>query len=143
VSPVDFWGRADDIWTGLTLREFDVIVQGYARRLEQIDHRVATHAAWLMSMWAKKGSNITADKLLGKERAQPTASEVKATLSASKRGPRHEDQLDSLLSSARAFDPEEYTDGLDSWATSVVAAVERQDVSDDVDQGATLPGEVD
>lgn len=67
ITPQEFWGNPHDISTGMTLREFDLYVQGVQRKLEREQHLVAWHCANLMNCWISKGSKITVNKLLGKK----------------------------------------------------------------------------
>jgi hypothetical protein len=74
------WGHPDDIYTGMTLSEFDIYVRGHMKRMETNQELLAWHAANLMNCWTKK--KVTADKLLGrKETANPQSfEELRATM---------------------------------------------------------------
>jgi len=49
--------------------EFRLAVAAYVDREERQLRMLAWHAANLMQMWAKKGSKITVDRLLGKQKS--------------------------------------------------------------------------
>lgn len=66
MAPSEFWGRSDDINTGMTLREFDLYVRGYQQRNKDEWRRTAWSTAYLLNAWVSKG-NFTAAKLLGEE----------------------------------------------------------------------------
>ena len=66
MSPGEFWGLADNIDTGLTLREFDSYLQGYQQRNKDEWRRTAWSTAYLLNAWVSKG-NFTAAKLLGED----------------------------------------------------------------------------
>lgn len=53
----------------MTLREFDIYVRGYTKRIEHGRELLAWHAANLMNCWVKK--KVTVDRLLGRGEAQP------------------------------------------------------------------------
>lgn len=60
------WGQADDINTGLTLREFHLFAAGYSQRNRDEWRRTAWSTAYLLNAWVSKG-NFTAAKLLGED----------------------------------------------------------------------------
>lgn len=58
-----FWGRPDDIYTGITIKEFYNLIQAYNEK-KKADHMLAaSHAAWIMNCWTKK--RVTPEQLLG------------------------------------------------------------------------------
>lgn len=62
----DFWGRPDDIWTGLTVREFVAEADAFRVREERTQDLVFAHAVNLMNMWSKKA--IKLEQLTGRRR---------------------------------------------------------------------------
>ena len=54
LSPVEFWGKPDDIYSGMTIREFSIYVAGYRRRFENQMEQLARVCANIMSCWSKK-----------------------------------------------------------------------------------------
>jgi hypothetical protein len=61
-----FWGRPDDLFTGMTLRDFDLAVRGYNDRMYDERYLLAWHAANLMGCWVKRPPSPA--KLMGEDR---------------------------------------------------------------------------
>lgn len=61
----EFWGRPDDVWTGLTVREFVDVANAHRRRQEAKQDLVFMHAAHLMNMWSKKAVKL--EQLTGRK----------------------------------------------------------------------------
>lgn len=70
MSPCDFWGKPDDVSTGLTLRELDLLIRGRQKR-ESADYRqLATLAYWLLGAWVKRPPKP--EKLMGEKTGTST-----------------------------------------------------------------------
>lgn len=54
MSPEQFWGRPDDIGTGITLRELSVIIKGHQARTRREMEMLAWACANIMNCWTKK-----------------------------------------------------------------------------------------
>lgn len=59
----DFWGRPEDICTGITIKELFNLIQAYNEKQRAKHFLVATHASWIMNCWTKK--KIKPEQLLG------------------------------------------------------------------------------
>ena len=142
LSPEQFWGRPDDIYTGMTLREFDLYGQGYRERVEQqVDlakNMLAWHAANVMNCLVKR--RVTADQLLGKG-DQLTPSQLKAQLDrqAAKKVGSRDEAMERMLEGAAAdvaYEFDEAVDGMERWLDGLT-----RKASDADDGGGTLTGD--
>lgn len=108
--PLDFWGRPDDVWTGLTLRDFDDIARGYESRADRELDLVATHAAWIINCWVKKG--VKPHQLTGKPnpRAEFTSG-AQAVAEMSKRAEKAAAKNDAMAGIVGTGDEEYRDDG--------------------------------
>lgn len=123
LKPDDFWGRPDDIYTGLTLREFDLFVQGKTKEVERSQEMLAWHAANIMSMWAKKGSKITPAKLLGRSESI-TPEEMKAKLAEKAAKERRKESIADKIGRDYEVKINSLSDSNDEWIDRLTSAVD-------------------
>lgn len=98
LSPVDFWGRPDDLWTGVTLKEFYLMVRQHNKKSKNEWRRTAQLASWLLSAWSKKGKGPTAGELLGEKKRDGAL--VARMLQGKEASPKPKN-LDEFLDNAR------------------------------------------
>lgn len=136
--PQDFWGRADDISTGLSLRELDLVVRGAQARAEREQRLVAWHAANVMNMWAKRGTKITADKLLGKDESNVDPRELTRQLQEESARQKGKTDLVEELTRDEEYDYAAEVEELDRWAVEVQRRLGLDPDLVDEDPGDTL-----
>jgi hypothetical protein len=64
LTPFEFWGRPDDLSTGMTIKEFSDYVESHRRKFEIQMEQLAWVCANIMNCWVKKA--IKPEKLLPK-----------------------------------------------------------------------------
>lgn len=134
LTPEQFWGSADDIYTGMTLREFDLYAQGFKQRTEMNQELLAWHAANVMNMWTKKGHSITPAKLLGKEEAKLDPKALQAELNAQKAKREKKADMAKELTKLEVYDAEQDRVETDSWMQGVLMQLERAEPGDTLDE---------
>jgi hypothetical protein len=137
ISLDEFWGRADDITTGMTLAELDLAVEAYRHRIEMQHELLAWHAANIMNMWTKRGRSITADKLMGRENTQLSPQELQRQLDEESSRARAAAQRKQGGADERQTIEEMLAESA-AWVARVLSSVEDDDVDelDDDDQEA-------
>ena len=68
MTPEQFWGRPDDIGTGITLRELSVILKGHEAQTRRQMEMLAWTCANIMNCWTKK--TIKPKDLLPRQKGQ-------------------------------------------------------------------------
>jgi len=68
MTPEQFWGKPDDIGTGITLRELSVILKGHEARSRRQMEMLAWTCANIMNCWSKK--KIKPSDLLPREKGK-------------------------------------------------------------------------
>lgn len=119
ISPDEFWGKPYDIYTGMTLREFDLFVQGYQKRLDADRELIAWHASCLMNCWVKK--RVSPDDLLGKKRKQLSPEEIKIELSR-----RNKDKAENVIpkvDNSPQIDPDREEGEEDRWIKDLISTM--------------------
>jgi hypothetical protein len=130
ILPLDFWGRPDDVWSGMTLREFDDVARGYESKADRELDLVATHAAWIINCWVKK--KVKPHKLTGKPDPRPEFhSPEQALAEMSKRADKAQAKGDVMSEIVGAGEEEFRDDGYDPVAF----------LFDDGDDGDSLDAE--
>jgi len=142
--PEQFWGRADDISTGLSLFEFDQVMRGAKLRMDRDQQLAAWHAANIMGMWAKRGSRITPDKLLGNDKSDIDPATLARELSDEAARMRAKGGVKSVVDEVQednVWDPTSETEEIDRWAAFLVASARRAEALVESADGATLTDE--
>lgn len=132
LTPEQFWGRRDDIDTGMTLREFDLFVRGSSIKFEREQEMLAWHAANLMSMWAKKGTKITPAKLMGKDTGNVDPKSLQAQLNEESNKSRKEN-LAPEIGKSKPYNPHERKQEMDDWVSGLVRMAENSSEDDTLD----------
>lgn len=70
ISLHDFWGDPDDIYTGMTLAEYDLQMQGFQAKQDLEWQRAAFISANIMNLFVKKGEHISPQDLLSEKKDQ-------------------------------------------------------------------------
>jgi len=103
----------------MTLREFDLFVQGYQKRLEVGRELIAWHASCLMNCWVKK--RVSSDDLLGKKRKQLSPEEIKIELSR-----RNKDKAENVIpkvDESPQVDGESAPEEEDRWIKDLISTM--------------------
>jgi hypothetical protein len=132
LTPEQFWGREDDIETGMSLREFDIYSRGYQNRISNQQELLAWHAANIMNMWTKKGSSVSPAKLLGKDTGKVDPKHLQQQLNDESKKERKKDLADSLQERG-AYDPTARKEEMGSWVNSVLRMAEISSDDDTLD----------
>ena len=134
ITPDEFWGKPDDIYTGLTLAEFDALARGYQKRMQDMQELLAWHAANTMSMHAKKGTRITPDKLLGRNKDRATETNLVEQIKARKAEKEKRQDLSRDLNRVRDVDVDALTEDDNSFIASVLARMDDETGTVDDDE---------
>lgn len=119
ISPSEFWGDAGDIYSGMSLREFDLFVQGYQKRLEVNREVLAWHAACIMNCWTKR--KVSVEDLLGKKRKQLSTAELKEEMTKKNRD-KEESVIGKVGDGERVLPSDVEEDG-DKWIEGLMSSL--------------------
>lgn len=128
--------KPDEFWE-MTLREFDCVMQGQAKRVRINLEMMAWHAANIMNCWTKAGSKVSVRKLLGDEKKELSPTELAAELSAKAKKNERPDISETMVEGTadvmRAYDEE-----MGYWARRVTEMAIPDDLPPAVRGGGTL-----
>lgn len=133
LTPEQFWGQPDDIYTGMSLRELETYGEGFKQRQEIELDIMAWHAAHIMSMWAKKGHRISPAKLRGKDEAAMDPRTLQKELNELAAKQKNRKDLVTELTKLDEFDPEGDTEDMNDWMQSLVAGLAQRALGDTLD----------
>lgn len=132
----------------MSLRELDMYVQGYVKRIEAQQELAAWHAANIMQMWTKKGTKITPGQLLGRNDGVMSPQELARQLNEQAAQQKvKKGGVDVEAMQPKEVDVEAMYGETDEWVRSVVSVIGRLGFDDEEDEedtsGDTLDGEAD